>query len=514
MKITFFKIGIFHHTSTISIIFTGGFNIWIGIDDTDSRKFGCTTYLINDLLAEFQKYTAIGSPSLVRLNPNIPWKTRGNGAVCIRLEPKDKVKDEVRENKFQIGTDEYGKPIYGYSLADNTQFEKATKDELAKVIECVDRIITAKAALEDNSTNPGVVVTGTGLPLELYWQVVWDVVEIDVIKKKLTSMGAMYKGYKNGRGIIGASAAIAWSSHLFPRHLGITKPLSILDSTYELITYRSPSQWGTQRHVSPEAVRELDRRYPSTFNNYDHTNNHVVITPNSPCPILFGVRGDSIADLYSALPKLAENAENIEKWLMFRTNQGTDDHLISTRIHAVKPYSSVIVTGRVRTKPLTITGGHVLFNIEDPAPGSYYTRNKLNVITCAAYEPTKGFRSIVRGLLPGDIVSVYGGVRTEPKTINIEKLAITKLVQNKIKLPNPRCPICKRAMKSIGEGKGYRCRTCHQVIRSDRSFYTTGIRQLVPGLYEVPVAARRHLSKPLKRGKWHPGIMRNPPKSL
>ena len=28
----------------------------------------------------------IGYPRLVRLNPNIPWKTRGNGAISIKLE--------------------------------------------------------------------------------------------------------------------------------------------------------------------------------------------------------------------------------------------------------------------------------------------------------------------------------------------------------------------------------------------------------------------------------------------
>jgi tRNA(Ile2)-agmatinylcytidine synthase len=60
--------------------------VYIGIDDTDSRKGMCTTYLALELVKEFQnELDLIGYPRLVRLNPNIPWKTRGNGAVCVRL---------------------------------------------------------------------------------------------------------------------------------------------------------------------------------------------------------------------------------------------------------------------------------------------------------------------------------------------------------------------------------------------------------------------------------------------
>jgi len=60
----------------------------VGIDDTDSTQGKCTThaayritdYLLKNKYAEFVDY-----PLLIRLNPNIPWKTRGNGAVCMRF---------------------------------------------------------------------------------------------------------------------------------------------------------------------------------------------------------------------------------------------------------------------------------------------------------------------------------------------------------------------------------------------------------------------------------------------
>ena len=52
----------------------------IEIDDTDPLKGGCTTYLAA-LLCE--KLGTTKYPRLIRLNPNIPYKTRGNGAITL-----------------------------------------------------------------------------------------------------------------------------------------------------------------------------------------------------------------------------------------------------------------------------------------------------------------------------------------------------------------------------------------------------------------------------------------------
>ena len=64
----------------------------IGFDDTDSICGKCTThlafkitgYLLKNSDTEFLDY-----PLLVRLNPNIPLKTRGNGAVCLRVKVRN-----------------------------------------------------------------------------------------------------------------------------------------------------------------------------------------------------------------------------------------------------------------------------------------------------------------------------------------------------------------------------------------------------------------------------------------
>jgi tRNA(Ile2)-agmatinylcytidine synthase len=59
----------------------------IGIDDTDSKTGGCTTYTAALLFEEFCRsgFEPTDFPWLVRLNPNIPWKTRGNGALAIHV---------------------------------------------------------------------------------------------------------------------------------------------------------------------------------------------------------------------------------------------------------------------------------------------------------------------------------------------------------------------------------------------------------------------------------------------
>jgi len=55
----------------------------IGIDDTDSPKGMSTTFLTYKIVKflEKQGMQLKDFPSLIRFNPNIPWKTRGNGAV-------------------------------------------------------------------------------------------------------------------------------------------------------------------------------------------------------------------------------------------------------------------------------------------------------------------------------------------------------------------------------------------------------------------------------------------------
>jgi len=121
----------------------------------------------------------------------------------------------------------------------------------------------------------------------------------------------------------------------------------------------------------------------------------------------------------------------------------------------------------------------------------------LGVVTCGAYEPSKEFRYVIDWLVPGDDVVVLGELRDDPRTLNIEKIHVRSTAEEYRKISNPICPKCGRTMKSTGSGQPYRCKSCH--TSSDGPVMEQVRRQMVPGWYEPPTAARRHLSKPLKR---------------
>lgn len=404
-------------------------------------------------------YEIIGYPRLVRLNPNIPWKTRGNGALCLHIgQPGGKI-------KRTIGM------IDGVEVHCSLTFtEELTAPQQQHLETVVKTIIETQARVDDENTNPGYVLLQEKPEPGIYTKAVTQLVSLEEIYPILTTHHARYQGYKNCRGLIGATAAVAWEP---------------LDKTFELIAYRSENRWGTKRQVSAASVQQMDTELQSTFDNYDSTNHHNRIVPNSPCPILYGIRGDDDLDLIAASDRI--DTEPVDSWLLFETNQGTDDHLQQHCIADVHPFESVIIRGSVDNTPYTITGGHVLFTLKDHT----------GTIPCAAYEPTKEFRTVVRQLHPGDLVEVYGGVREQPLTVNLEKLNVLDLALVMLKTENPVCPVCGKHMKSKGTNQGYKCITCG--VRSDTPTLRESQRLLNPGFYEVPVCARRHLSKPLRR---------------
>jgi len=172
--------------------------------------------------------------------------------------------------------------------------------------------------------------------------------------------------------------------------------------------------------------------------------------------------------------------------MVFLTNQGTDDHLIRDAKELV-PNQSYILRGTVASQSHHMKGGHVFIELE----------TRYGTITCGAYEPSKEFRFTVDWLVPGDEVEVVGELRDEPRTLNIEKIHVFSTAEEYEKLSNPVCPKCGRTMKSSGKDQPFRCKDCHTSSTEPVLRETT--RWIVPGWYEPPTAARRHLSKPLKR---------------
>ena len=76
----------------------------IGFDDTDSPRMGCTTYVAALIVEELLRLGAsfIDYPNLIRLNPNVPWKTRGNGSLSLRIKFDENLVDKVIEIAIKI----------------------------------------------------------------------------------------------------------------------------------------------------------------------------------------------------------------------------------------------------------------------------------------------------------------------------------------------------------------------------------------------------------------------------
>ena len=432
--------------------------LWIGVDDTDSLGGMCTTYLATELIrALTDEYDLIGYPRLVRLNPNIPWKTRGNGAICVRVGRGSGPADVVGE-------------IDGHEMLSYARWRGPADPRRAE--EIVDALVTQWARFDDGTTNPGFAVLVRPPSPSLYWKAVRGIVLKEEALRFAAGLGVV-REYKNGRGVIGALSAIAWR----PR-----------DRTYEILAYRDPGRWGTRRQVDEASVIEMDRALPSTFNNFDYDNERVVIAPRSPCPILFGIRGDDPKDLRRAIERI--RGEEPERWFVFETNQGTDDHVVRTRRPI--PRTTIRFQSSVSEEPVILPGGHVVLRLPE--------------IQVTAYEPSKQFRQVVRQLLPGDRVEVVGAVRENPRTLNLEKLRVISPVRREVKVANPVCPSCGKHAKSMGRGRPFRCARCGLRLPRSKANFSFPPRAISEGWYEPPVGSRRHLSKPLKR-------MRGPPQS-
>lgn len=425
------------------------YHIYVGIDDTDSREGMCTTYISAVVMGELKDcgFQIIGYPRLIRLNPFARYKTRGNGAVSFKLLVESQEKFE--ETKYII----------------------------------LNRVKELSHIREEN-TNPGVVFfkvktdnpqVEVKLPdkLKTYaLNTVHHMITIKDAEKLANEIGAEFHKIKKGRGIIGALAAIGC-------------PLD--DCTFELLAYRMPDNYGTKRRIKYESVKKMnDATYPCTFDNLDEDEGYIAIEPHTPCPILYGIRGET-PDCVLKAHEMVDPCEPVERTAVFLTNQHTDQHLMEVEsISKMEKCKCYIVKGRVAEKPHVIEGGHVILPLKDGS-GS---------IECAAYEPTKGFREIFKELRKGDQLKVYGGIG-EKGTLNVEKFEILKLAKD-YKAVNPLCE-CGKRMKSAGKNKGFKCLNCGRKLRDPEKVLVEVERNIKKGFYEVTPSARRHLSKPLVR---------------
>ncbi|MCD6235869.1 MAG: DUF1743 domain-containing protein, partial [Thaumarchaeota archaeon] len=204
--------------------------IWVGIDDTDSKKGGCTTYVAAVLIRRLEEkgIKTIGYPRLVRLNPNCPYKTRGNAAIAVKADTGDL--ETVKETAVEV-VEEYS--------------------EL------------------DEGAETGIVL----LPREpderlrkFYWRAVREIIPIEDAFKLADEVGAEVVYYMDGKGVVGGLAAIG--ADFTP------------GKTYELIAHRTKEYWGTVRKIDVESVFEMDKATaPYTFDNVDYESGEIRIAP-------------------------------------------------------------------------------------------------------------------------------------------------------------------------------------------------------------------------------------------
>ena len=223
----------------------------IGFDDTDSPTGMCTTFLaykIVDLLQK-QKTEFLDFPKLIRFNPNIPWKTRGNGAVSLKIKTNQpsKIKKQIKN-------------------------------------------LVSKYSDTKNGANPGLVFFENDIIPSEFTKfsnlALWQLINRNNAKKfvKKNNLDFYYEG--NGQGLIGAISAIGYD---------------FSDHTLELLSYRKKSKFGKERIISAESVKKMqENTFPYTFNSFDTKKGRVLITPHGPDPVFYGVRGENVDSLVNA----------------------------------------------------------------------------------------------------------------------------------------------------------------------------------------------------------------------
>lgn len=410
----------------------------IGIDDTDSRFGMCTTYLayriVNDLRKHGDKISEY--PKLIRLNPNIPWRTRGNGAVGITVR-----------------------------TSDPTGVKKRIESMVCKYSDTA------------NGANPGLVfLESEKIPTSMRKfarEALWRVIPRARARRMIKDESLECHWVGNGQGLVGAISAIGYKFD---------------DSTMELLAYRNKSKIGKPRRIEADSVRDMqEQTFPATFNSYDSKTQRVLIAPHGADPVLYGIRGEDAKTLIAASRTI--RGESPTGHMIFVSNQGTGDHLANMLDPAeLRAHESGMIDGKLDEDAHIIGGGHVRLRI-----------NSQNVLVdCYVYHKT-GMGELARSLVCGDKICVGGGVRRAragKRTLNVETIKIIKMVSI-VRKVNPMCKVCSKRMKSKGVGQSFECVRCARTAKTKEQI--TVPRKPSIGLYVAQPTAQRHLARPAHR---------------
>lgn len=425
----------------------------LGVDDTDAPGGGCTTFVLTELVAlgRSEGFDVLGEPRLVRLNPNVPWKTRGNAALSVELGHGI--------GPFRRLGVVGNRPVRGFRRG---RPPTAPEQERFRVL-AWDLVRRISERAED--TDPALVVADSRLPESLYERAVGGVVDPAAVAATLTKAGAWWRTSGSDRGLVGAAAAAAWPGRR---------------RTWELIAYRIPGTKGPRR-VEERSVRAAAAREPSLFLCHDPATRRLLVAPHTPCPILFGLRATRPEGALRARPWI--RSEPVNRWLLFRTNQGTGDHIRFGSRAAEGPYVPSRIRGLVESGPTSLRGGHVALGL----------RADRELVDCRVFEPTKVLPAVARGLRAGDSVELWGGTGVD-STFRVEGIRILRLTPRTVPGRAPRCGSCGRRSRSLGALRGYRCPGCHRRWPPESARPKVVPPLFGRGTYHPTPSARRHLA--------------------
>ena len=385
---------------------------WIGLDDTDEREYGCTTHDFNDLLNQLSASGfSIHDPRLVRLWPFALRRTRGNAALAVAVKTHDQ-----------------------------TRLESCLDAWFAR------RFSDIKDCQELHSAQPVLVMTNSQPPESMYWETVRKNVDLCDRLEQLKSIPHKVWSTSAGKGgIIGASAAISWQGRR--------------DFTWECTAWR---QTQGERNVPPHLVHKISEIFPSTFMNRDPNAKRSLIAPRTPCPVLYGIRGETKQGVIDAHTYLQNNgAEICSDYRVYRSNQATDDHLAG-------PTNGVV--NRVRI----MQGGHVEIESQQ---------------TLVAFAQGGEVNKLSQQLEVGDEIEWFG-LRDSEESIHLERLRLVRGQRNRVR---PHCD-CGSRFKSQGRNQPLKCPRCGS--KHPDEWVSERIES---DWKEPPASNRRHLAKPLSR---------------
>jgi len=185
----------------------------------------CTSFLATEVVDALRDLDLIGLPRLVRLNPAVPWKTRGNGALCLQFgrgQGPARLVGVIRDH-----------PIFSYPRMRAPRSRRG----LGPMLQIAPFLVPHRRGCQ-----PRACRLSQEAFARFYWQGVRDIIEKEDVVQELegsergTCSWRVVGDHRSHRGM-------AWR----PR-----------DRTFEIITYRERVRWGSEREI--DLLREADGR--------------------------------------------------------------------------------------------------------------------------------------------------------------------------------------------------------------------------------------------------------------